>query len=159
VSQPQDTQQTASKKTDFEYSKDDPPREELEAEQGREDRYQWSQPDQSNASSGMTELGSLLQHRVRRDASGDDRKAIAAAIERFSTQLGDQADVKVSISRAINLFQASGVHRDGFIDALFEAKGEVEDRRKFPGRAPVPRNRMAYFFAVVEDRLGLKQAA
>jgi hypothetical protein len=107
----------------------------------------------------MQNLGSLLQHRVRRDASGEDRLAIATAIERFSGQLGDRADVKSSVSRAINLFQASGVSRAGFIDLLYQAKGEVQDRRGAPGMAPVPRNQMAYFFAVVEDRLELRRAA
>jgi hypothetical protein len=159
VSQPQDTQHTARKKTAIEYSKAGSLREESGAEQKSEDRYQWSQLDQIDSSSEMKDLGSLLPHRVRRDASGEDRKAIAAAIERFSSQLGDQADVKVSVSRAINLFQASGVSRDGFVDVLYEAKGEVQDRRNFPGKAPVPRNQMAYFFAVVEDRLGLRQVA
>lgn len=159
VSRPQDTQETGSKRTAFEYSKAEASEVTSAGEQGSEEPYTWSEQQQSEKSAGMENLGSLLHLRIRRDASGDDRRAIAAAIERFSAQLGDQAEVKVSVSRAINLFQASGVSRDGFIDVLFQAKGEVEDRRNFPGKAPIPRNRMAYFFAVVEDRLGLKEAA
>lgn len=62
----------------------------------------------------------------------------------------------MSISRALNLFQASGVSRNQFIDVLYRAEGEVRDRRTYPGQAGPPRNAMAYFFAVVEDRLGLK---
>ena len=157
VSHPRDTQHTATKKTAFESSNEKPRKRDADREQGREDRYRWSELDHTASSSVMSPLGSLLPHRVRRDASGADRQAIATAIERFAAQLGDQAEVKVSVSRAINLFQASGVSREGFIDVLYEAKGEVEDRRNFPGKAPVPRNQMAYFFAVVEDRLGLKE--
>lgn len=110
------------------------------------------------ASRGESSLGAFLQHRVRRDAGRDDRQAIGVAIERFAEELGDQAATKVSVSRALNLFQASGVSRDVFVDCLYQARGEVLDRRAYPGQAPVPRNRMAYFFAVVEDRLGLKDA-
>jgi hypothetical protein len=80
-------------------------------------------------------------------------------MERFAEELGDTAEIKVSISRALNLFQASGVSRDVFVDCLYQARGEVLDRRDYPGRAPVPLKLMAYFFAVVEDRLGLKQTA
>lgn len=99
----------------------------------------------------------MLSHRIRRDVNRSDRTAIGVAVERFAQELGDQADIKVSISRALNLYQTSGVSVDAFIDLLFRAKGEVQDRRNFPGKAPVPRNRMAYFFAVVEDRLGLRE--
>jgi mannose/cellobiose epimerase-like protein (N-acyl-D-glucosamine 2-epimerase family) len=87
----------------------------------------------------------------------DDRNAIGVSVGRIAKELGDQADTKVSISRALNLYQTSGVGLDGFVDLLYRSKGEVVDRRNFPGKAPIPRNRMAYFFAVVEDRLGLRE--
>jgi hypothetical protein len=159
VSQLRDIQQTANRKTDSEYSNEMTLVDETEMEKRGDEGLTTSQSDQSRSSSEMGSLGSLLQHRVRRDASGDDRKAISVVIERFSDQLGDTADAKASVSRALNLYQASGVSRDGFVDVLFEAKGEVQDRRNYPGKSPVPRNQMAYFFAVVEDRLGLKAAA
>lgn len=101
-------------------------------------------------------MGEILKHRIRRDVDRSDRTAIGATIERLSGELGDQAKVKISISRALNLYQASGVGLDAFVDLLYQAKGEVQDRHKYPGKAPVPRNRMAYFLAVVEDQLGLK---
>lgn len=104
-------------------------------------------------------MGAVLRHRVRRDVGRDDRQAISVAVERFAAELGDQAAAAVSISRALNLFQASRVSRDVFVDCLYQARGEVLDRRAYPGKAPVPRNLMAYFFAIVEDRLGLRQEA
>jgi len=102
-------------------------------------------------------MSSLLSHRIRRDVNRADRTAIGVAVERFAQELGDQAYAKVSISRALNLYQTSGVSVDAFIDLMFRAKGEVQDRRDYPGKAPMPRNRMAYFFAVVEDGLGLRK--
>lgn len=159
LSQPRDTQQTANRKTDFETSKEKLVVDEADREQGSAIQPFDLQPDQSRASSEMGSIGTILKHRVRRDVGMEDRKAISVVIERFADQLGDQADTKASISRALNLFQASGASRDGFVDVLFQASGEVKDRRTNPGKSPVPRNQMAYFFAVVEDRLGLKEAA
>jgi hypothetical protein len=94
------------------------------------------------------------------DRGGDDsyleRQMIGVAIGRIAAELGDQAKAKSSISRAMNLYQAADVHITGFVNLLYHARGEVKDRWQFPGSAPQPRNRMAYFFAVVEDRLGLR---
>lgn len=102
-------------------------------------------------------MAPMLSHRIRRDVGGSERQAIGVAIRRIAAELGDRAETKVTISRVLNLFQASGIGLDGFIDLLYQAKGEVKDRRAYPGKAPIPRNRMAYFFAIVEDQLGLRQ--
>jgi hypothetical protein len=156
LSQRRDKQQTASKETDFEISKEESFVDRSEGEWGSEPDLTRSEPDQTGSFTEVGSLGAILQHRVRRDVTKDDRTAIAAVIERFADELGDRADPKLSVSRALNLYQAAGIGRDGFVDVLFEAKGEVKDRRSHPGKAPLPRNQMAYFFAVVEDRLGLK---
>jgi DNA-binding transcriptional ArsR family regulator len=159
LSQPRDRQHTASKETDIEYSKEEPLVDTTAMEQGREPEQSRSHSHQSGSFTEVGSLGAILQHRVRRDVTKDDRTAIAAVIERFADELGDRADHKLSVSRALNLYQAAGIGRDGFVDVLFEAKGEVKDRRQHPGKAPVPRNQMAYFFAVVADRLGLRTPA
>lgn len=159
VYQPWDTQETDPQKTAFEYSKGDDFVDDTEeqAGEGIEVEHTPSQRHQSGSQLTESSLGTILSHRIRRDVNRSDRTAIGVAIERFAQELGDQAETKVSISRALNLYQTSGVSVDAFIDLLFRAKGEVQDRRSFPGKAPVPRNRMAYFFAVVEDRLGLRK--
>jgi DNA-binding transcriptional ArsR family regulator len=159
VSQRRDRQHTASKETDVESSKGEPFVDKTAMERKSELVRTRSHPDQPGSFTEVRSLGAILQHRVRRDVPKDDRAAIAAVIERFAAELGDRADHKLSVSRALNLYQAAGIGRDGFIDVLFEAKGEVKDRRSHPGKAPLPRNQMAYFFAVVEDRLGLRTPA
>lgn len=157
VSQRWDTQQTARQETDFEYSNEKSLEWEGETMSGGVDQT-ISNPDPTGSSISDNSLGQILKHRIRRDAGQTERQQIGAAIAQIGPELGDQADQKVSISRAMNLYQASDTAVAGFVDLLYQAKGEVIDRYRHPGRAPIPRNRMAYFFAVVEDWLGLKES-
>jgi hypothetical protein len=156
---PQNPQETVEQETDFDLSNGG----DFGDNTGDGDYHEPDpitfHPDQTGSASEQGRLGAILRHRVRRDIGRDDRAAISVAVERFAEELGDQAEIKVSVSRALNLFQASGVSRDAFVDALYQARGEVLDRRSYPGKAPVPRNLMAYFFAVVEDKLGLRSTA
>lgn len=157
VSREWDTQQTARQETDFEYSNEKP----LEWDQDPDIRpvdQTVSNPSQGTSSFSDNSLSQILKHRIRRDAGKDERQQISLTIARIAQELGDRAAEKVSISRAMNLYQAADVHISGFVDLLYRSRGEVQDRYRNPGKAPVPQNRMAYFFAVVEDRLGLRGA-
>ena len=109
---------------------------------------------QTRSSTGLEAIGTTIANRKPVGAHNDDRSAIVTTISQFAQELGDKAPTKSSITRAVGLFEASGLHRDVFIDVLHQAKGEVKDRRHNPGKAPIPRNQIAYLFAVVEDRLG-----
>ena len=156
VSQPWDTQETAQQETNFEISKG----ESLEWDQEPESRgvdQIVSHPVPTASSFSDNSLGQILKHRIRRDVGTHERQQIGAAVSRIAQELGDRAEEKASISRAMNLYQASETSTAGFVDLLYQAKGEVLDRFRYPGKAPMPRNRMAYFFAVVEDWLGLRQ--
>lgn len=156
VSQQRDTQKTVKQDTDFEYS--------IEDALGNTKAGDGIAPHQTDLPSaqkrsvpGMEPLGAVVR-RLRPQAggaAGEDRLAITAAIERLAAELGDSASKKATLTRTLNLFALSETGRDAFIDLLFQASAEVKDRRRNPGKAPLPRNRMAYFFAVVEDRLGL----
>lgn len=70
----------------------------------------------------------------------------------------DHAEAKMSLSRALNLDRASGVSIEISIDLLSQAKDDTLDRRNYSGKAPIPRQLTAFPFAVVEDRLGLREA-
>ncbi|MDP9471835.1 MAG: replication protein [Chloroflexota bacterium] len=156
LSQQRDTQKTGSKNTDFDISKEIA----LRDERGAGEPEQGPNPtpsEQSQPTGGMESLAAVVRRRSTRPSRGEDRLAIAATIERLAPELGDTASPKASTTRAMNLFQQAGVGRDVFLDVLFQASAEVRDRRRDPGKAPLPRNRMAYFFAVVEDRLGLRE--
>ncbi|MGI8483943.1 MAG: replication protein [Thermomicrobiales bacterium] len=156
VSQPRDTQETGEQETAFESSNGQNHVDKTEATS----TSHWPQTTAEPHHTGSLEEGSLaniLHQRKRPEPGRDDRAAIGATVERFAVELGDQANPKVTLKRALNLYQASGLGRDTFVDLLFQAKGGVQDRRKYPGKAPLTRNLMAYFFAMVEDRLGLKE--
>ncbi|MDP9358881.1 MAG: hypothetical protein M3R02_27105, partial [Chloroflexota bacterium] len=155
LSQPRDTQKTEGKNTDFEYSKEIALRDERGAGESDQDPEPITS-EHSKSTGGMESLATVVRRRRVKPAGGEDRLAIAATIERLAPELGDTASPKASTTRAMNLFHQSGVGRDAFLDLLFQASAEVRDRRRDPGKAPLPRNRMAYFFAVVEDRLGLR---
>ncbi len=158
LSRQRDTQKTEGKNTDFEYSKEIHLRDERGAGEVDQD-FKPTTSEQSKPSGGMESLATVVHRRSRKPTEGEDRLAIAATIARLASDLGDTASPKASTTRAMNLFQQSGVGRDAFLDLLFQASAEVRDRRQHPGKAPLPRNRMAYFFAVVEDRLGLRDVS
>ncbi len=156
LSHQRDTQKTEGKNTDFDSSKEIALRDERGAGEPRVDPDP-TPSEQNQPTSGMESLATVVRRRRVKPSGGEDRLAIAATIARLAPELGDTASPKASTTRAMNLFQQAGVGRDAFLDLLFQASAEVRDRRRDPGKAPLPRNRMAYFFAVVEDRLGLRE--
>jgi hypothetical protein len=147
-------QHTVEQHTDFESSKGESGSQESDSRDHAQPSHSLDKVHQTRSSAGLEAIGATIAKRKPIGAHSDDRSAIAATISQFAHELGDKAPTKSSITRAVGLFEASGLHRDVFIDALHQAKGEVKDRRHNPGKAPLPRNQMAYFFAVVEDRLG-----
>lgn len=93
--------------------------------------------------SGNQPLAAILATRApRRDATHDDRVAIAATIEKFAHELGD-ATPKSSVTRAINLFQHANLSRDRFLDLLYQARATTRQKR----------GRMGYFFGVLDKWL------
>ncbi len=156
LSQQRDTQKTEGKNTDFDISKEIHLREAGESGDPGLDPNP-TPSEQISPAAGMESLAAVVRRRSPKPAGGEDRLAIAATIARLAPELGDTASPKASTTRAMNLFHQAGVGRDAFLDLLFQASAEVRDRRRDPGKAPLPRNRMAYFFAVVEDRLGLRE--
>ena len=107
----------------------------------------------------------MIQRRRGRPSRQEQeaRQAITSYIEDFSRELGDQAPLKSSVTRAINLMQRAGVDLETFIGVLYEARSVTKEHTVSirttaeggNGRFS-PKNKMAYYFAVVEDRLGLR---
>jgi DNA-binding MarR family transcriptional regulator len=86
------------------------------------------------------------------DFSGE---AIAITIDKLSRKFGDMDHLSANITRAHNLWDRTGMYEEDFVERMEEAaratlqavsKSQVRDRDK----------RMAYFFAVLEDKLGLR---
>jgi hypothetical protein len=100
-------------------------------------------------------VGELLnRYRQRMPASpeeADERAAITATIKTLAPELGDKAPVRSSVTRAFNLYQRSQLPLSTFVAELYGVRSDVKDigtRRNI-------KNRMSYFFGLLEDRLGL----
>ena len=112
---------------------------------------------------GFESIGSSLA-RLSTKASeyDDDRQQILSYLEDFSRELNDQAPLKSTVTRAYRLYQQSGKPITTFIDAMYQARAITKERtasirsvsERGGGRSP--KNKIAYFFAVLEDVLGLK---
>ena len=103
------------------------------------------------------ELLSPYRQRFRRASAEerDERAAIAATIEVFAPEFGDNAPVKSSVTRTYNLYKQSKLPLSTFVAELYGVRSEVRDiasRRRI-------KNRMSYFFGLLVDRLGLSSPA
>lgn len=126
-------------------------------------------PDTAEQSNGMTSLSESLtaryagRGRPSREYS-EDRQAILAFIQDFAREMNDQAPLQSSVTRALNLYRQSGLSRAAFVDKLYQARAITQERSatittKTDDGKSFPRTRkMPYFFAILEDRLGLKEA-
>ena len=95
----------------------------------------------------------------KNDAWDEARLTLVEYIEDLANEFLDTASGKASTTRAANLFYKAGVPLDDFITAMTEARAITKQytatikRRNQDG----DKTKMAYFFSVLEDRLGLKE--
>ena len=119
----------------------------------------------------MAKLADVLAERnLRRPASGGSSGAgrgrppkappyLAAVMEYLSQKLHDD-HARSSLTQATRLWKASGLPEDKFVQRLHEAKSLTRQQGSVRGKPAKDdrqlKNRMPYFFAVVEDLVGLK---
>jgi hypothetical protein len=111
---------------------------------------------------GLEHIGQTLQDRIPMTPLTDDseaREAIEDYIRDIAAKLHDEAPLKTSTTRAYNLYIRSGVHLGRFFNALYDAEKEAHRRSASIKKLTALgfKNRMAYFFAVLEDKLGLRE--
>lgn len=89
------------------------------------------------------------------------RLAIFPYIKDIARETHDEAKITASTSRAVNLFHRSNVSMDEFQDHLMVARQRTQERS-----AAIKRTRddgvklkTPYFFAILEDSLGLRQSS
>jgi len=126
-------------------------------------------PDTSRLPNDAPEsVGSVLKRRRGRppkQAYSEDRQQITAYIQDFAREMGDQAPLKSSVTRADNLYQASGRPIALFVDAMYQARAKTKERTASIHGKPnaaepfAPKAKMAYFFALLEDELGMRASA
>jgi Helix-turn-helix domain len=117
---------------------------------------------------GLTALSDLLVSRQKKTPSTDltepqkpypqDRQRILTYVEDFAIQLGDEAPLPSSVSRAYNLYTRSGMPVEAFTSLMYEARALTQEysanikKRKTAEAGPFGpgKNKMAYFFATLE---------
>jgi len=79
----------------------------------------------------------------------EEYEAVIRLMRDYSRTLGDMEHVESNITHVVNLMQKAGVDFNTVYMYAIEAERETKKRTRL-------RNRMGYFFSVLEDRLGLK---
>ena len=72
----------------------------------------------------------------------------------------DPKNTRSNTTRAVRLWKASGLPEDKFVQRLYEARSITKQQGNVKKRATNGHgtiNRVPYFFAVVEDLLGLRE--
>ncbi len=112
--------------------------------------------DKSGDNSGDNDPPMILPMR------GQVESAITDYISDFAREFNDQASLGSSVARAMNLYQRAGTDLEGFVDILLQARAATKQRStriRKDADVAIPwggsKNRMAYFFSVVEDKLNL----
>lgn len=87
-------------------------------------------------------------------------------IEDFAREFSDQAPLKSSTTRAYNLYLQAGLPFTTFLSTMHEARSitkestaQIHSEVHVQGRGapPAKKKKMAYWFSVLEDLLGLKE--
>jgi DNA-binding PadR family transcriptional regulator len=128
--------------------------------------------DIDNSPAGYTSLKDLIAR--RRQASGgprrgrpagtsDERERLRAFFEDVAIELGDEAPLSATITRALNIFKAAGVPPEQWADALYAARGRAQEStaqiRKIArdgGAGFRRKNKAPFFFACLEQIVGLR---
>jgi hypothetical protein len=155
-----DTQETVWQETDFNLSNI---RMQYAAkiqnpEMHRQEREPQSSPSPKAAS---FEAISAVLLRTRQPLPDAPPEEAAAAIRTYiaetSQMFNDQAPLNSSTSRAVNLYQKSKLPLGEFLSRLYETRSHVKERRdKVKSQVNGRKKTMAYFFACLEDRIGLR---
>lgn len=91
------------------------------------------------------------------------REQLLHFVEDFAREFNDAAPLRSSTSRLVNLYQRAESPMGEFIDQLYAARSITKERTAairttVEDAAPgAQKNKMGYFFAVLEDRLGLRE--
>lgn len=101
----------------------------------------------------------------RKQVYSEDRQIIGSFIQDYARELNDKAPLSSSISRAVNLYRRSGLSLDEFVNHLNTARAITQERsasikaidQADKNRPFTPKKKMPYFFACLEDQLGLKE--
>jgi DNA-binding PadR family transcriptional regulator len=94
---------------------------------------------------------------------GEERERLRPFLEDFARELGDEAPLSSTITRALNIFTAAKVPPERWSDLLYQARGLTQEHtaqiRKVAtagGDQFRRKNKMPYFLATLEQLVGLR---
>jgi hypothetical protein len=95
--------------------------------------------------------------------SSDAREHLGIFAQDVAREFNDAASLRSSTSRLVNLYHQANMPMEDFIEHLYAARSITKERtagiRTSAGDATAEwrKNKMSYFFAVLEDRLGIRE--
>ena len=112
--------------------------------------------------SGFERVGETLTRTSRGRRTKEDTEAYEAIreyIRDYAGQFNDTASLKSSTTRAFRLYKQSGRDLSEFFNLLYDATAETKRRTASITKHDAQgfKSKMAYFFAVLEDVLGLRE--
>ena len=102
------------------------------------------------------------ERRGRPPGTAKEREIVVAYMENFARELGDEAQLRSSVSQAINIFKVAQVPQEQWPDLLYQARAVTKERspqikkkptdphQLFPAKVRIP-----YYMAVLRDLVGL----
>ncbi len=100
-----------------------------------------------------------MPSQAKKQKFDEARLTLTEYVVDLASEFLDTAPAGASTTRAVNLYRKSGFSLEEFIDVMTEARavtkewtGNIKARTKDGDKS-----KMAYFFSVLEDRLGLRE--
>jgi hypothetical protein len=99
------------------------------------------------------------RHKRKEQKYDEARLTLVEFVSDLSSEFVDTASVESSTTRTVNLYHKSGLTLDDFIDRMTEARAITKERMASIKKrnSAGDKTRMAYWFAILEDRLALEQ--
>lgn len=104
------------------------------------------------------------EERERQRVPVRDLSVITDYLSDLAREFNDESSLPATVGRATRIYERAGVGLDTFVDTLLGARAVTKQhsasiRKESEGGMALPptKNRMAYFFAVLEDMIGLAE--
>lgn len=94
--------------------------------------------------------------------ASEERERLRAFLTDFAVELGDEAPLASTITRALNIFTAAGIPPEQWGDLLYQARGVTQEhtaqirKTAASGEGMRRKNKMPYFLATLEQLVGLR---
>jgi hypothetical protein len=109
-------------------------------------------PHTRNGNRPLSPRTSRPERQTPRRLRATDTSHLDSVITEFSSEFRDELHLRSNRSQARNLLASSGAGEASFVMICYEARSRMRAQGGAPARS-IPRNQMAYFFAVLRELL------